>query len=268
MLASRAAADNNLKELMKVVATSRATPDQLKEFQAHIDEINGIVKRQDAEKPKEKKNPVKLAGPGPGVQPVARHATTYGSQVHRNSPLGPGPAPGPHFATYPMQPRPELLVKHVVMEFTSPITGQPISNDRWLFPENAVLDLVYGGTEMTCSFFVERKGSDVLASMRNVSSEEMETLTQKWQADTVYYQPVTMVVRSPQHRTIETIARSAKALPDVQKYMQEVMEKKSRAPREFLVYRLPRDKADEFVDSAVELSAEDDEEELRDVYPL
>lgn len=271
MLASRAATDNNLKELMKVVATSRATPEQLKEFQAHIDEINGIVKKQNMEQVSVKKKPIKTPVSTPIPRPaVAAHPATYNG-VHRNSPLGPGPGTGaaqsPQFNTYPVQPRPEAIIKHVVMEFISPVTDQPMSPDRWLFPENAVLDLVYGGTDMTCSFFVERKGSEVLASMRDLTSEEMSNMNNKWQAETEYFQPVTMQVKATQHRTIETIARSAKALPDVLKYMQEVMEKKNRAPKEFLIHRLPKEKMDDFTDSAVELSAEDDDE-IKDLYPM
>ncbi|KAK5943308.1 hypothetical protein PMZ80_004315 [Knufia obscura] len=245
MLASRAATDVHLKDLMKVVATSKATPDQLREFQAHIDEFNAIVKRQEAEKEAK----AKLAASTP----------------YRNSPLN----PTPHFAAFPMQPRQEAI-KHVVIEFTSPpAAGQAASTDRWLFPEHTVLDTQYGGTEMTCSFFAERKGADILASMKDLTSEEMQSISTKWRKDTEYYQPITMVVKAAQHRTIETIARSAKPLSEVQKYMQEVMEKKTRAPQDFLVHRLPREKADnsvDFVDSAVELSGEDDE--LKDFYPM
>jgi len=246
MLASRAATDVHLKDLMKVVATSKATPDQLREFQAHIDEFNTIVKRQEAEKQAKAKLPT--------------------STPYRSSPLN----PAPQFAAYPTQPRQEAVIKHIVIEFTSaPTAGQAASTDRWLFPEHTVLDTQYGGTEMTCSFFVERKGSDVLALIKDLTSEEVEGMSSKWRAGTEYYQPVTMFVKAAQHRTIETIARSAKSLPEVEKYMQEVMEKKTRSPQEFLVHRLPREKADnsiDFVDSAVELSGEDDE--LKDYYPM
>lgn len=48
MLANRAATDLHLKELMKVVAQSRASTDQLRRFQAHVDEANAAVKRQQA----------------------------------------------------------------------------------------------------------------------------------------------------------------------------------------------------------------------------
>lgn len=269
MLASRAATDNHLKELMKVVATSRASPDQLREFQAHIDEFNAIVKRQEAEKEAKIKAEYTASTSTPSPVPVAAHPATYNS-VHRSSPLNPGAAPPSQYHSYPVQPRQEPLIKHVVIEFTSqPAAGQPANPDRWLFPEYAVLDTQYGGTEMTCSFLVERKGADVLATMKDPTSEEMLPFSNKWGADTEYYQPVTMVIKATNDRTIATIARSAKSLPEVQKYMQQVMEKKTRAPQEFLVFRLPKEKPDaavDFVDSAVELSAEDDD--LKDFYPL
>lgn len=269
MLASRAAVDNSLKDLMKVVATSRATPAQLKQFQAHIDEFNAIVKKQEAEKQAKTKQgtPTPPVAPAPVVAPPIAQP-----QIPRSSPYQPGltPTPTPHFASYPTQPRPEPVVKHVVIEFNSPLSATQAANpDRWLFPEYAVLDMQYGSTEMTCSFLVERKGSDALTSMKEPSPEEMQVMSTKWKANTEYFQPVTMVVKASSNRIIQTIAQSAKSLPDVQKYMREVMEKKTRAPQEYLVHRLPRDKIDstvDFVDSAVEMSAEDDD--LLDLYPL
>ncbi|KAK5097514.1 hypothetical protein LTS08_006927 [Lithohypha guttulata] len=267
MLANRAATDNHLKELMKVVAQSKANPDQLREFQAHIDEFNAIVKRQQAEKqPSVKSSP---STPTPMPTPTATATVAAHPTVYRQSPLNPTQAL-PQYTSYPTQPRPEPLVKHIVIELNSvPVAGQSANSDRWLFPEYAVLDTQYGGTEMTCSFFVERKGSDILASMKDLTTEEAQLMSTKWKPETEYYEPVTIVVRASNSRTIATIASAAKPLPEVQKYMQEVVAKKARAPREYLVYRLPRDKVDlsiDFVDSAVELSAEDDE--LKDYYPL
>lgn len=47
MLATRAAADPELKALMRVVASSQASQDQLRAFQAHIDELNAIIKARE-----------------------------------------------------------------------------------------------------------------------------------------------------------------------------------------------------------------------------
>ena len=77
-----------------------------------------------------------------------------------------------HSTSWPSTYRPDPPVKHVVIEFTSPVSQtQSANSDRWFFPENAVLDLPYGGLEMTCSFFVERKGSEILASLGLVGED-------------------------------------------------------------------------------------------------
>lgn len=47
MLATRAAADPELKALMRVVASSQASQEQLRAFQAHIDELNAIIKARE-----------------------------------------------------------------------------------------------------------------------------------------------------------------------------------------------------------------------------
>ncbi|KAJ5791584.1 uncharacterized protein N7518_008595 [Penicillium psychrosexuale] len=47
MLATRAAADPELKALMRVVASSQASQEQLRAFQAHIDELNAIIKSRE-----------------------------------------------------------------------------------------------------------------------------------------------------------------------------------------------------------------------------
>lgn len=259
MLAQRAAVDPHLKELMKIVAASEATPEQLREFQKHIDGFNALVRKQESEREARAKLAAATGTPHP--LPSAAHPSHYG--IARGSPLN------PHCTPNPVHPRPEPLIKHIVIEFTSqPVAGQPPVTDRWLFPEYAVLDTQYGGTEMTCSFFAEKSGSDILARLKDLSPDEMQVLSPTWKADTNYYQPVTFTIRASQPRTLESIARSAKSLPEVQKYMQQVMDNKSRAPHTYLVHQLPRDKVDnaaDFVDSGVDM---DDEDVLKDFYPM
>lgn len=133
---------------------------------------------------------------------------------------------------------------------------------------------------MVCSFFVIRKGSQITAA-QNSGDPDTTTPSNKWKANEEYYQPVTMTLKAPVHRTLETIARAAKPLPEVQAYMKQVMEQKKRAPGEYLVTRLPKDKdvtvgatdadvslADswEFVDSGVEVGSPDEDDELKDFY--
>lgn len=334
MLAARAASDSQLKELMKIVATSKASAEQLKEFQAHIDEFNEVVRRQEAERVarshERPHNPAPSNAPGPApatgrkeakvdsvpttpsqapnpplAATAAQPSLSTPTQAPPRQPPPPpppaaGPLPGvmhtfppqpqrPHgpgismggFMGYPPPPRPEPIIKHIVLELTStPSSSQSACQDRWLFPEHAVLEIRYGGLEMVCSFLVERKGSEILSRQGTGSAEDDDNaMHMKWKAEQEYYQPVTMTVKAVNHRTIETIARAAKPLPVVQGYMKEVMEKKERAPVEYLAYRLPRDRSQlaaveletaAFVDSGVELGSEScsEDDELKEVYGI
>ncbi len=159
----------------------------------------------------------------------------------------------------------------------APSSTHPACQDRWYFPEFAVLEIRYGGLEMICSFLVERSGSQILSNMGIQPSDAHDGEGQaKWKKEQDYYQPVTMTIKAMQHRTVETIARGAKPLPAVQDYMKGVMEKKERAPVEYLVYQLPRERPQagvevtEFVDSGVELASEScsEDDELKDVYGI
>ncbi|RMZ88531.1 hypothetical protein DV736_g4241, partial [Chaetothyriales sp. CBS 134916] len=268
MLAARAASDPRLKDLMKVVATSKASPDQLREFQRHIDELNEVVRQQEAQREhqqKAKPPPSAAAPPAPpsAASPAVPPHTPYNATPTPVPAASSTTMPPPYYSPYPPHPRPEALIKHIVVEFHGDGSGP----DRWLFPEYAVLDIRYGGLEMTVSYFVERKGSEIINEHGSGSDEDRELLASKWQPDTEYYQPVTMHVRANQHRTIETIARGAKTLPAVQEYMKKVMQQKTRAAMEYLVHQLPREKpVVDFVDSAVEMASDDEDDVLEDYY--
>ena len=75
MLAARAASDRELKSLMKVVAAATATPEQMKIFQDLIDELNDIIRKQDAE-----------CNDAPGVMKSAWEAPATGGQTTSNMP--------------------------------------------------------------------------------------------------------------------------------------------------------------------------------------
>jgi hypothetical protein len=134
---------------------------------------------------------------------------------------------------------------------------------------------------MVCSFFVVRKGSQILAAQQQNAGDPRATTPSKWKPNEEYYQAVTMTLKAPVHRTLETIARAAKPLPEVQAFMKKVMEEKKRAPVEYLVTRLPRDKDKvvgiedvpmedgwEFVDSGVEVGSPEEDDELKDYYGI
>lgn len=296
MLAARAATDPQLKDLMKVVATSKANAEQLKEFQKHIDEFNGVVKRQEAERQERERAAaaqaaqsaqVGTAQPGtpqpagsvntpsqrPGsaiTTPASAPGTTAPSTAAAQPAIYNTPRPPsqqmPNFNAAP--PKVEPHIKHIVIEFT----GEGASTDRFLFPAFAALDMTYGAFEMLASFFVERKGSDMIASLGETDPEELAAAQAKWKPDVEYYQPVTITVRATKHLTIETIARAAKTLPEVQEHMKKVLETKTRAPVEYLVHQLPREKpatdepSADMVDSGVDMGSEDDDDELKGWY--
>lgn len=147
-----------------------------------------------------------------------------------------------------------------------------------------MLEIRPSGLDMLCSFLVERKGTDILTSMGGgepATDDEIGSGSgsqAKFSAEKEYYQPVTMLIKVMQHKTIATIAQAAKPLSVVQTHMKDVMTKKERATVEYLVHQLPREKGSVggegvesgFVDSGVELGSDSDgeEDELKDVYGI
>lgn len=322
MLATRAATNPELKALMKVVASSKASQEQLKLFQSHIDELNVIIRQQEQTErsaPEAQNNhlekapskPPQLDGPtdnvvypphsvprekqpGPPPSPYITHAQQPGPFLAQQrpaakvGPLGP-PMNAPSYTHYPPQqkpPLPEPRVKAIVLEFTTPASSSvAASQDRYLFPEYAVLDTPISGQglEMVCSFFLVRKGSDLNAmhSTEGTATGTPSGWSSRWNANEEYYQPVTMTIKASQHRTLETIARAAKPLGEVQTKMKEIMQSKTRVKDEWLVMRLPKEKGVSvdapnsrdagFVDSAVELEdggSGDEDEELKAFYGI
>lgn len=324
MLATRAATNPDLKALMKVVASSKASQEQLKLFQSHIDELNVMISQQR----ETERSPLhlqsglsdqglsistQLDGPGDNASQTPhasfngnpRHPVIpYPAQPHQSGPpaqsqqrlagkigpLGP-PLNAPSYPHYPPQqqkiPIPEPRIKAIVLELATPASSTvPASQDRYLFPEYAVLDtpLSGQGLEMICSFFVVRKGSDLLAiqSAEATSAKTPIGGLTCWTMNEEYYQPVTMTMKTSQHRILETIARAARPLSEVQNSMQEMMRSKTRVQDEWLVLRLPREKgmAVEIpggrergvVDSVVEIEEDggsgDEEDDLKAFYGI
>lgn len=56
-----------------------------------------------------------------------------------------------------------------------------------------------------------------------------------------YYQPLTMRFYSSKPATLEPLSRIVKPVAEVQKYMEEVMDRAERAPTGFLAFHLPRE---------------------------
>ncbi|GAB1217718.1 hypothetical protein ATERTT37_006959 [Aspergillus terreus] len=159
MLATRAASDPELKALMRVVASSKASQEQLRAFQAHIDELNAIIRAREQHQLRQQQQqqqqgppyPPYQQGPYQGQQPALQsRPPQYGS-------------PASHYRQAPPPP-PRQNYKSVVFEFTSPLTpygsstsGHAGSGDRYLFPEYSILEWLPGGNTVLASFLLVRK---------------------------------------------------------------------------------------------------------------
>lgn len=257
LLATRAATDDDLKSLMTIVASGKASSAQLKTFQAYIDELSAIVQA----------NPHLLAGHL--TQPRSSSNTTSRRHLapsHGSTPSGPPhrmglPLPdlGGRFTSDPNhKPRgasraSEMIIKAeqsgpyqssrhplgniprrdrslppahsdikaVLMEFTAG------SGDRYLFPKYSILHYSPDGTSLTASILVQRKGNE---SKSDGFDPKLE-----------YHQSITMCLFAASARVVEPLTRIVASVADVTKQMNEVMARTVRAPPVYLPLRLPRD---------------------------
>ncbi|KAL4998785.1 hypothetical protein BDV10DRAFT_166246 [Aspergillus recurvatus] len=87
MLATRAAQDPELKALMRLVASTNATQEQLRTFQAHIDELNAIIRAREQQQRRQQQP----ATPTP-AQPTPRSSHPPAQQPPQKPPQQPSPA--------------------------------------------------------------------------------------------------------------------------------------------------------------------------------
>jgi hypothetical protein len=222
MLAERAATDQDLKALMRIVADGKASAEELKKFQAHIDELTKMLHaRQAASAP-----PPSPAHPSPASNSVRPPPTAAPNARPQASPVTNGRP------EYPAQPQPQALrskgplppskpdITAVVFEF---IGG---SGDRYLFPKYSILEYLPGG-QVIASFLIVRKGS---------SAE-----SKKYDPALDYYQPITIRLYTHQGRQLDSLAKVVAPQEEVRKYMDDIMDNMTRAEYVLLAMRLPRE---------------------------
>ncbi|KAL4878423.1 hypothetical protein BJY04DRAFT_221146 [Aspergillus karnatakaensis] len=152
MLATRAAQDPELKALMRLVASTNATQEQLRTFQAHIDELNAIIRareqqqrrQQQQQQPSQPPTP-SPAQPSPRPQSLPQPPPTP-QQPSSQAPPQPLPAtpqqqssqPGqqPSTQTQPARPRVEVQVPKQKQAGATP--QNPSTNSPNLQPSQAV----------------------------------------------------------------------------------------------------------------------------------
>ncbi|KAF5863678.1 hypothetical protein ETB97_009611 [Aspergillus alliaceus] len=98
MLATRAASDPDLKALMRVVASSKASQEQLRAFQAHIDELNAIIRAR--EQQQQQRQQQQQSHPPTPNQPQAPPRTP---QQTPQTPQTPQPSPSSQRPPQPPQ---------------------------------------------------------------------------------------------------------------------------------------------------------------------
>lgn len=241
MLAERAATDPDLKALMRIVANGHALPDELKRFQSHIDDLTRLQKARQAaaqaqsapsQQPPPGPPPASIAIP-PQVngQPAAPGIQTPVQPVVA-APVKPAPTPTPvPKQEPPQQAQPQALRSKGPVTPKSDIAGVVFefvggSGDRFLFPRFSVLEYL-PGPQVVASFLIVRKGSSADSP--------------SYDPDLDYYQPITIRIYSSQARQLEALQKVVAPQEEVQRYMNDVMDKATRAEYVLLAMRLPRD---------------------------
>lgn len=120
----------------------------------------------------------------------------------------------------PLPPKPDISA--IVFEFSGG------NGDRYLFPKFSILEYVPvpQGQQVIASFLIVRKGS---ASEYPVADPTLD-----------YYQPVTIRLYTPTGRHLDHLSRVVAPVEDVRRYMNDIMDKMTRAEYILLAMRLPR----------------------------
>lgn len=245
MLATRAASNNDLKALMKVVASGNASQDQLVDFQTHIDELNAILKARNESSQTAKdhngapvpshstyapSNQSLVSTSTLGMVQVPQSAASFASSKSAAD-LVKQEHPPQYFSHYTQPPKSKGSTAHK-LDISAIVFDLGGSGDRFLFPRFSILEYLAGGTQVVASFLVIRKGSAAVS---------------KWYKDTAsYYQPVTIRLTTSHHRILEPLTRVVAPADEVRRYMNSIFDKMSPAEKVFLATRLPRT-----IDSAI-----------------
>lgn len=222
MLAEKAAHDADLKDLMRIVANGEATPEQLKRFQAHIDDLSRLHKAQQAAQASLNQmtalHPVKTgpATAAPLTKAPMPHYQAQPTMIRSKAPA-PASAPAPH-AVNSTPLRSEY--SGICLEFAH------APGERCRFPAHSILEYMANG-QILASFLVVRRGSAADSPLA-------------YDANLEYYQPVTARIYIHQGRLGEVLARTVKSRDVVRHWMDAVMDRATRADVSALALRLPR----------------------------
>ncbi|KAI9834600.1 MAG: hypothetical protein M1826_000002 [Phylliscum demangeonii] len=265
-LANRAATDNSLKELMKVVASGGASPEQLRVFQCYIDDVTASARATwPAPAPAESADSPLATGASGGRPPLTASGTPtpnqptpamprpeLGSAPSRSAPENPpsysrrGPAGTEAASRTPYSARPQPGPDPI-----SPIANAPLkttavvfafsagSGDRYLFPKHSILEFMSQGTHVVASFLVLRPAGD-RSEPSPPSSSSSSSRARYYDPALDYYQPVTVQLSASSAKVLDPLAKVVASPAQARAYMTEVMANTARAEESCLVLRLPR----------------------------
>lgn len=241
MLAERAATDQELKALMRIVADGKASPEELRKFQGHIDELTKHVNMRLSAAP-EKPSPHQSV-PQPSAQTtnylsqssapntVSNGRPAQPSQVHSGRPMQPSPVQHGN-SNYHLPPQPQALRSKGPLPPTKPDISAVCfefiggSGDRFLFPKYSILEFGPAGS-VIASFLIVRKGSSADAKSYDPKLD--------------YYQPVTIRLYAHQSRQLDNLQKVVAPQEEVRKYMDDIMDNMTRAEYVLLAMQLPRE---------------------------
>ncbi|KAG9237083.1 hypothetical protein BJ875DRAFT_395798 [Amylocarpus encephaloides] len=238
MLAERASTNSDLKALMRIVANGQATPEELKKFQGHIDDLT----RLQAEKARQAASLETInphhnpPNPPPGNSiptppPVQSPAPAPVMAARTPTPTTPVAKPESQFQIQPQalrskgpMPPTKPDISGVVFDFSGG------SGDRFLFPKFSILEYLPQG-QVVASFLIVRKGSN------------SESPTYDHALD--YYQPITIRLYAHQGRQLDALQKVVAQPDEVRRYMDNIMDNMTRAEYVLLAMRLPKDMGQE-----------------------
>ncbi|PWW76705.1 hypothetical protein C7212DRAFT_279490 [Tuber magnatum] len=274
-LAIRAASDPDLKALMRIVASGKATTEQLKIFQGHIDALTPVTSSQlihnhTARPSTQTPGPSSTAGSGhtaqvphqqthPGhqqrhhhqqqlqhtQQPQPQHQSQHHpqqhlhqQQYHQHQPHPQSHSNPPQFTHHPPQPTPNRTPA------PHPVQTNPKSRPFPQPPKQEITSVVFEFVDPYSQgdrFHFPKHA--ILEYLKGGTMVRASFILVRKPVDDLdeYYQPMTIVLESVTPKPLDILQRVVASPEITRKHMEEIMASKKRAEDTFLVFRLRRE---------------------------
>lgn len=244
MLVKKTLDDVKARDLVRRIAENRPQFNDAADLKAVLEALKRERVRENERRKSTQSPGPSVPGSSTKVNGISNGQQASGQNVGVSS-AGPQPAApqqlrskGPPPIQVPVKPD----ISAVVFEFAGG------NGDRYLFPKFSVLEYVpvATGQQVIASFVIVRKGSAAEYPVADLALD--------------YYQPVTIRLYTPTGRHLDNLSRVVAPKEEVVRYMNDVMDKMTRAEYILLAMRLPRsDAVLNVVDAVVMTAAEEAE---------